>query len=122
MRDLPVIDEPPRGMVPRLALWLRQRRLFLAACLALLEVAYIIFGHPGTLMMTVFALLLLVVAVLGMQRVPAGIPRDALMIVAIAQGLVVAVPLVIGLGVALGIVAGLALLVLLAVAAFRLRV
>lgn len=123
MRDLTrIIDEPPRGHGERAAFWLRRRRFTLGAGLAVLEVLYTLVARPGVLAMSLVAALALGLSVYGVTRLGPGLARDALVVVAVAQALVLVVPFAIGFGVALGLVAALALLALLAVAAFRLRV
>ena len=86
------------------------------------ELIWFLASRPGVLTMSVFALVLLVLAVAAMGRVGTGPLRDILMVVAIAQGLILILPLTIGLGVALGAIAGIAILALIVAAAFRLRV
>lgn len=117
-----IIDERPSGPLGRGAQWLRERRVFLGAGLALVELIWFLGSRPGVLAMSVFALVLLVLAVAAMGRVGTGPLRDILMVVAIAQGLILILPLTIGLGVALGAIAGIAILALIVAAAFRLRV
>lgn len=123
MRDLPrIIDEPPRGPRARAAAWLRGRRFSAAALLALVEIVYVLVARPSTLFIAALAFVLLVLSVMGITRLGPGIVRDALIVVAIAQALVLVMPFAIGLGFAVGVISAIVLLVLLVVAAFRLRI
>jgi hypothetical protein len=124
VRDLSpiIIDEPPRGTRDRARHWLRSRRISLAAVLALIEVLYVLIARPGTLFFSSLALIVLVLAAFGVSRLRPGVPRDVLLVVAIAQVLVLAIPLVVGFSFLLGIIAAIALLVVVVAAAFRLRV
>ena len=123
MRDLPrIIDEPPRGNRARAAAWLRGRRFSAAALLALAEIVYVLVARPSTLFIAALAFVLLVLSVMGITRLGPGVVRDALIVVAIAQALVLVMPFAIGLGFAVGVISAIVLLVLLVLAAFRLRI
>lgn len=123
MRDLSrIIDEPPRGTRARAAAWLRGRRFSAAAVLALAEIVYVLIARPSTLFIAALAFVLLVLSVMGITRLAPGIVRDALIVVAIAQALVLVMPFAIGLGFAVGVISAIVLLALLVVAAFRLRI
>ncbi|MCC6832622.1 MAG: hypothetical protein IT200_14865 [Thermoleophilia bacterium] len=123
MRDLSrIIDEPPRGTRAKAQAWLRGRRFTAAAVLALAEIVYMLVARPGTLAMAALAFVLLVLSVMGITRLGPGLVRDALMVVAIAQALVLVMPFAIGLGFAVGVISAVALLALLVLAAFRLRI
>jgi hypothetical protein len=98
---------------------LRRRRWSIAAGLALAEMLYVIVGRPTWFLASLVALLVLVLAVLGIRHLRPGIPRDALMIVAISQGLVLVIPLAITASFALGLL--LAVLVIIGVAIFAFR-
>jgi hypothetical protein len=124
VRELPpaIIDEAPRSTRERWGRWLRARRLSLAAVLALAEVLYVLIARPGTLLFSSLALIVLVLAALGISRLGPGIPRDLLLVLAIAQALVLVIPLVVGVSFLLGIIAAVVILVVVIAAAFRLRI
>lgn len=123
MADLPltVDEQPPRGPLARASAWLRGRRVFLACCLAAVEVLAFIIWRPSALFATLFAALVLALCVMGIVRIAPGLGRDLLWIVGIAQALIVVLPLLIGFSIALGLVVALGLIVVLAVIAFRFR-
>ncbi|HWH33078.1 MAG TPA: hypothetical protein VNU01_10445, partial [Egibacteraceae bacterium] len=114
MRQIPpIIDEPPRGAGARARHWLRGRRFSLAGLLALAEVIAVLVWRPGTIAASALAFVVLVLAVMGIGRVRSGLLRDLLVIVAIAQGLVLVIPILIGFSFVLGLIAAAVLLVLL---------
>ena len=117
-----VIEQGPRGPGARLSLWLRGRRLLLAAVLALAQVLAVLIWEPSLVLASLLAFLVLVVAVTLAVRVRKGVLRDVLVIVAIAEGIVVILPLVLGLSVVLGLLVAVALLVALIALAIRFRV
>jgi hypothetical protein len=120
--DVPlIIDQPRPGPTQRARSWLRARRIFLAASLALAEVIAFLIWRPGLLLATLFAALLLAVCVMGAARLRPGLARDVLVIVAIAQALVVVLPIAVGLSLFAGILIALVLIVALVVIAFRYR-
>ena len=98
---------------------LRRRRWSIAAVIALLEMLYVIVGRPTWFVASLVALLVLVLAVLGIRHLRPGIVRDGLMIVAISQGMVLAIPIAITASFALGLI--LAVLVIIGVAIFAFR-
>jgi hypothetical protein len=100
---------------------LRRRRWSIAAVLALVEMLYIIFGHPTWFLATLVALLVLGACWWAIRRLRPGVVRDGLVIVAIAQALVVVIPIATLAGIALGLVLALLVLVGVVVAAFKLR-
>ena len=100
---------------------LRRRRWSIAAVLALVEMLYVIFGHPTWFLASLVALLVLGISVWAIGRLHPGIVRDALIIIAIAQGLVVVIPIATLAGIALGLVLALLVLAGVVVVAFRLR-
>jgi len=116
-----VIEQRPRGLGPRLSLWLRGRRFMLAGLLALAEVIALVIWRPSFLLASVVAFIVLVVAIAIAVRIPRGVARDLLWIVAIAEGMVVILPLALGLSVVLGLVVAVALLVALVALAIRFR-
>jgi hypothetical protein len=122
MADPLVIEARPTTMRGRASRWLRGRRVLLAGLVALIEVVAFIIWHPGTLLLAALAVALLVVSVWLATRVPAGLLRDVLWIVAIAQGIVVVIPLVVGLSVLAGLLVALVLIIGLILVAVRWRV
>jgi hypothetical protein len=123
MRDYPiVIDEPPKGPRAKASRWLRQRRISAAATLALVEVLAFLVWHRNALLVTSLVVILMVIAVMLATRVKPGLVRDVLWIVAISQGMVAFIPLVLGVSFALATIAAIVILVTLVATAFRLRV
>jgi hypothetical protein len=116
------IDEPPRGAAAKASAWLRGRRVFLAAMLALAEVVVYLIWRPGAVLATLVAALVLVVAVLAARQVRPGVARDILVIIAGAQALLVVLPLVVGFSIFAGLIIAIALIIVLALVAFRFRV
>lgn len=116
-QPLPVIVQPPTGARERARHMLRTRRVAAAAGLALAEVVTVLVTRPGMLAATFMALLVLVAAVAGLRRVGPGLASDALIIVALAQGMVLFIPMLLGFSIALGLIVGAALVALLVVAA-----
>ena len=105
----------------RVRQWLRGRRLLLSGLLALAEVVAFIVWRPSALLMATVAVILLVVCVMGATRLRAGLLRDLLWIVAIAQGIVVVIPLVVGLSLVAGLIAAVVLIIGLVAVAARWR-
>jgi len=100
---------------------LRRRRWSIAAVLALVEMLYVIFGHPTWFLASIVALLVLGLSVWIIGRLRPGIVRDALIIVAIAQAMVVIIPIATLAGLALGLVLALLVLAGVVVVAFRMK-
>jgi hypothetical protein len=117
-----VIEQGPRGRGARLSLWLRGRRFLLAGVLALAQVLAVIIFDPSLVLASLAAFLVLVVAIALAVRVRKGVLRDVLVIVAIAEAMVVVLPLVLGLSVVLGLLVAVALLVALIALAIRFKV
>jgi len=117
-----VIEQGPRGRGGRLSLWLRGRRFLLAGVLALAQVLAVIIFDPSLVLASLAAFLVLVVAIALAVRVRKGVLRDVLVIVAIAEAMVVVLPLVLGLSVVLGLLVAVALLVALIALAIRFKV
>jgi hypothetical protein len=122
MADPLVIEARPPTFRGRASRWLRGRRVLLAGLVALIEVVAFIIWSPSTALLAALAVALLVVSVWLATRVPAGLLRDILWIVAIAQGIVVIIPLVVGLSVLAGLLVALVLIVGLILVAVRWRV
>jgi hypothetical protein len=93
----------------------------LAGILALAEVVAFVIWRPSPLLMAALAVVLLIVTVMGAVRLRPGVLRDLLWIVAIAQGLVVVIPLVVGLSVFAGVLVAIVLIVALILVAARWR-
>lgn len=83
-------------------------------------IAFLIW-RPGVILATLFAALVLALALMGAGRVRRGLVRDVLIIIAIAQGLIVLLPLVLGFSILAGVLLVVAILAVVAVLAFRLR-
>jgi hypothetical protein len=90
------IEDPTRAPAPSSAGWLQGRRLMLAGILAVAEVvAYLIMGPNRWLaILLVGAVLAVCIAVSG--RIPAGTGRDLLLVVGLAQAVVIALPILVG--------------------------
>ena len=117
-----IVEERPPTPAERASAWLRGRRIFLAALLALLEVLFYLVERPSLVASTVLAVLVLVAAGWGATKVRSGLARDVLLIVAIAQALVVLLPLAVGLSLVAALLLAIVLIVAVAVVAFRFRV
>ena len=122
MSDPLVIEARPETAGGRLSQWLRGRRLMLSGILALAEVVAFLIWRPSAVLMGALAVALLVVSVALATRLPAGVLRDVLWIVAIAQSIVVVIPLVVGLSLVAALVVAIGLIVALVVVAARWRV
>lgn len=117
-----IIEAGPTRPTERARRWLRGRRIMLSGILALVEVLAFIIWRPSALLLAVLAVALLVVAVFGATRLRPGLLRDLLWIVAIAQGIVVVIPLVVTASLVAALAVGVLLIVALVVAAARWRV
>lgn len=100
--------------------FLRRRRWSIAAVIALAEMLYVIVGRPTWFVASLVALLVLVLAVLGIRHLHPGIFRDALMIIAISQGMVLVIPIAITASFALGLLLAVLVIIGVAILAFRL--
>lgn len=101
-------EEPPRPG----ARWHRAligRRLLLAILLAAAEAVLLLFWGPSFLWVLLGAVIVLALAVGLLSRVPAGLGRDALIILGGAQAIVVGIPLLLGLGVIVAVIIGILL-------------
>jgi hypothetical protein len=117
-----IIQAGPVSPVDRLRRWLRGRRIMLSGILALIEVLAFIIWRPSAVLMAALAVALLVASVFGATRLRPGLFRDVLWIVAIAQGIVVVIPLVVTASLVAALAVGVLLIVALVVAAARWRV
>jgi hypothetical protein len=116
-----VIEARPESATGRLRQWLRSRRLMLSGLLALVEVVAFLIWRPSALLMATLAVVVLVVCIAGATRLKAGLLRDVLWIVAIAQGIVVVIPLVVGLSLVAALLVAIVLIVGLVAVAARWR-
>jgi hypothetical protein len=117
-----IIEAGPTTPAEKARRWLRGRRIMLSGILALIEVLAFIIWRPSALLLAVLAIALLVVSVFGATRLRPGLARDLLWIVAIAQGIVVVIPLVVTASLVAALAVGVLLIVALVVAAARWRV
>jgi hypothetical protein len=116
------IEARPTSARERAGRWLRGRRVLLAGVLALAEVLWFLIARPSTLLFATLAVIVLALCVAGAMRIGPGLLRDLLWIVAIAQALVVFIPLVVGLSLVAGLVVAIGLIVVLVLIAARWRV
>jgi hypothetical protein len=117
-----VIEVRPDSPGGRARQWLRGRRVMLAGILALAEVVAFLIWRPSAVLMGALAVALLIVCVALATRLPAGVFRDLLWIVAIAQGIVVVIPLVVGLSLVAALLVAIGLIAALVVIAARWRI
>ena len=122
LNDPMIIELEPPGTRARARRWLKGRRLMLSAILALVEVVAFIIWRPSAVLLTVLAVVLLIACVMGATRLGPGLLRDVLWIVGIAQAIVVAIPLVVGLSFVAALVTGVVIIVALIAIAARWRV
>lgn len=122
MRDPLLIELEPPSTVERIRRWLRGRRLMLSGILALVEVVAFLIWRPSAVLLAVLAVALLIVCVMGATRIGPGLGRDLLWIVAIAQGIVVAIPLLVGVSLVAALVTAIVIIVALVAIAARWRV
>lgn len=122
MRDPLTIEAEPASVRERARRWLRGRRLMLSGALALLEVVAFIVWRPSAVLLGTLAVAVLIVAVMGATRLGPGLLRDLLWIVAIAQGIVVTIPLVVGLSLVAALATAIVIIVAFVAIAARWRV
>jgi hypothetical protein len=122
MADPLVIEARPTTLRGRASRWLRGRRILLAGLLALAEVIAFLVWRPNAFLLVALAVALLVVSLWVATRVAPGLLRDILWIVAIAQAIVVLIPLIVGLSVLAGLLVALVLIIGLILVAARWRV
>ena len=94
----------------------------LSGILALLEVVAFIAWRPSAVLLGTLAVAVLIVAVMGATRLGPGLLRDLLWIVAIAQGIVVTIPLVVGLSLVAALATAIVIIVAFVAIAARWRV
>ena len=117
-----IIEAGPVTPAERARRWLRGRRVMLSGILALVEVLAFIIWRPSAALLAALAIALLIVSLFGATRLRPGILRDLLWIIAIAQGIVVVIPLVVTASLVAALVVGVLLIVALVVIAARWRV
>ena len=104
-----VIEEEPPRQGARWHRALVGRRLLLAILLAAAEAVLLLFWGPSFLWVLLGAVIVLALSVGLLSRVPAGLGRDALIIIGGAQAIVVGIPLLLGLGVIVAVIIGILL-------------
>jgi hypothetical protein len=117
-----IIEAGPTTPADKVRRWLRGRRIMLSGILALVEVLAFIIWRPSAALLAALAIALLVVSVFGANRMRPGVLRDVLWIIAIAQGIVVVIPLVVTASLVAALAVGVLLIVALVVVAARWRV
>ena len=117
-----IIEAGPTTPADKVRRWLRGRRIMLSGVLALIEVLAFIIWRPSAALLAALAIALLVVSVFGATRMRPGMLRDVLWIIAIAQGIVVVIPLVVTASLVAALAVGVLLIVALVVVAARWRV
>ncbi len=122
MDDPFLIEAGPSSARERARRWLRGRRLMLSGVLALVEVVAFIIWRPSAVLLGTLAVVALIVCIMGATRVGPGLTRDLLWIGAIAQGIVVMIPLVVGLSLVAALATAIAIIVAFVVIAARWRV
>ena len=122
MPDPLIIEARPASARERARRWLRGRRLMLSGILALVEVIAFIVWRPSAVLLGTLAVAALVVCVMGASRLAPGLMRDLLWIGAIAQGIVVSIPLVAGLSLVAALATAILLIIALVGIAARWRV
>ncbi len=91
------IEDPTTGPTRRPpASWLDGRRLLVALGLAVAEVIAYLIVDPNRWLAILFVGALLTLCIAISNRIPAGTPRDLLIVVGLAQALVIAVPILVG--------------------------
>lgn len=116
-----MIEATPPGFRERLSRRLRGRRLLLGGLIAAAEIIAVLVWRGSAILLAALALAVLVLAVAGAVRLRPGPLRDVLWIVAIAQGIVVVIPLVIGFSVVVALLVAVALIAALLAVALRPR-
>lgn len=122
MSDPLLIELEPPSSRERARRWLRGRRLMLSGILALVEVIAFLVWRPSAVLLATLAIAVLVVSVMGATRIGPGLSRDLLWIVAIAQGIVVTIPLIVGVSLVAALLTAIVIIVALVAIAARWRV
>lgn len=100
----------PQGPKDRLRLAVRSRLFPIALAIALAEVVVLIWKRQSPVLGAMAAGLALVLAVMVWRRLRPGLARDLFGVFAIAQAMVVAIPLTIAFSIGIGVFVALALL------------
>lgn len=122
MDDPLIIELEPPSSRERARRWLRGRRLMLSGILALVEVIAFLIWRPSAVLLATLAIAVLVVSVMGATRIGPGLARDVLWIVAIAQGIVVTIPLIIGVSLVAALLTAVVIIIAFIAIAARWRV
>lgn len=117
-----MIEAQPPGLRRRMSDLLRGRRFLFAGILALVEVVGVLVWRGSALLLAVLALVVLMAAVAIAVRLAPGPLRDVMWIIAIAQSVIVVIPLLVGASFIAAIVVGVLLIVALIAIAARWRV
>jgi hypothetical protein len=117
-----IIEAGPVTPADKVRRWLRGRRIMLSGILALVEVLAFIIWRPSAVLLATLAVALLVASLFAATRLRPGLVRDLMWIVAIAQGIVVVIPLVVTASLIAALAVGVLLIVALVVVAARWRV
>ncbi len=116
------LEEKPTGPKARARGWLRGRRLVIAGGLALAEVFVYLLSEPNRWFSIILVGAVLAAAIASMPRVKAGLFRDVLLVIALAQAIVLALPILDGIvKLAVAAIATLALIALFIVIGLRFR-
>ena len=117
-----IIEAGPVSPADKARRWIRGRRIMLSGIIALVEVLAFIIWRPSAALLAALAIALLVVSVFAATRLRPGLLRDVMWIVAIAQGIVVIIPMVVTASLIAALAVGVLLIVALVVVAARWRV
>lgn len=122
MRPYPdVIEPPPRGVAERVRRMLRGRRLIVAAGVAVAEVVAILVWRPNLLLASAVAAIIFGAALWAAVHTRPGLLRDLLWILTISQGMVIALPALLGLSLLAALFVMVLLLVTLVAVVSRVR-
>ncbi len=92
------IDDPSRpGAARRGGGWLRGRRLLVASGLAVAEVIVYLVADPSRWVAIVLVGALLAACIAGSGRMRPGTGRDVVLVVGLAQAMVIALPILVGI-------------------------
>jgi hypothetical protein len=114
--------EEPRGPRERARGWLQGRRIVISGGLALAEVFFYLLIDPGRWLSIIIVGAVLAGAIAWMPRVKRGFGRDVLLVIALAQAIVLALPILDGIvKLAIAAIATLALIALFILIGLRFR-
>jgi hypothetical protein len=117
-----IIEAGPTTPADKVRRWLRGRRIMLSGVLALVEVLAFIIWRPSAVLLATLAVALLAASLFAATHLRPGLVRDVMWIVAIAQGIVIVIPLVVTASLVAALAVGVLLIVALVVVAARWRV